>query len=182
MMSYDISIASPPAPGRPAAFWSTFWGQSGLDGEPLGDWRVTPLAASENAGGLEASDAFGSSVILSLFTDRRAPEGWRPEITDRRGWWGDLVAPANESPRETGSHLWLLENEIVSADTINLARIFTEEALAWMTETEAAARIAVETGAIENPRRGIWINIDIFARDGSRLFARRFERFWNEAA
>jgi phage gp46-like protein len=181
-MSYDISIAAPPAAGRPAAFWSTFWGQSGLAGEPLGDWRVTQLSAKVNAGGLDASDAFGSAVILSLFTDRRAPEGWRPEVSDRRGWWGDHVAPSNETPLERGSHLWLLENEIVSTETINLARIYAEEALAWMIEDEAAARIAVETGAIENPRRGIWINIEIFARDGSRLFARRFERFWNEAA
>ncbi len=51
-----------------------------------------------------------------------------------------------------------------------------------MIETGAAARVAVETGLIESPRRGVWVNIEIFARDGARVFARRFERFWNEVA
>ncbi len=75
------------------------------------------LSGTVNPGGLDASDAFGSAVVLSLFTDRRAPEGWRPEVSDRRGWWGDHVAPAGETPRALGSHLWLLANEIASRKT-----------------------------------------------------------------
>ena len=99
-MSFDITIGRQ-ATAQPALFWSTVWDEA----EQLGDWRVAPAGDPVNPGGLDASGQLASAVILSLFTDRRAPEGWRPEVADRRGWWGDAVAPEGEDPEETGSHL-----------------------------------------------------------------------------
>ncbi|MFN8992130.1 MAG: hypothetical protein ACK5X3_00435, partial [Pseudomonadota bacterium] len=58
--------------------------------------------------------------------------------------------------------------------------IYALESLAWMTADNVCARVEVTTGAIENPRRGIWLAVDLFARDGSRVFAERYERFWQE--
>lgn len=173
-MTYEI--ASPARDASPNLFWSTFWDQQ----QALGDWRVMPLASSDNPGGLDAREALASAVILSLFTDKRAPEGWRPDVTDRRGWWGDGVAEEGASLRPLGSHLWLLRHEIVSDETINLARVYSIEALNWMLTDRVCARIDVATGAIESPRRGVWIDITLHTRDGSILFAARFERFWQE--
>ena len=77
-MTYPINL--PGAKREPALFWSTFW-----DDDLLGDWRVAPAADPQNPGGLDASDQLASAVFISLFTDKRAPEGWRPEVADRRG-------------------------------------------------------------------------------------------------
>ena len=170
------SIVAPPPSVAPNLFWSTFWNQA----EALGDWRLMPLNSADNPGGLDARSALESAVVLSLFTDRRAPEGWRPDVLDRRGWWGDGVAEEGASLRPLGSHLWLLRHEVVSDENVTLARLYALEALAWMQTERVCARIDVQTGKIEQPRRGIWIMIDLFARDGTTMYSTRFERFWGE--
>jgi phage gp46-like protein len=90
------------------------------------------------------------------------------------------VAEEGAEARPIGSHLWLLRNEAVTTENVDLARIYALEALAWMTQEDVCARIDVQSGIIENPRRGIWLAVDLFARDGSRVFAERYERFWQE--
>lgn len=173
-MDYPISL---PKRGRePALFWSTFW-----DGEHLlGDWRVAPAADPVNPGGLDATGQLASAVYNSLFTDRQAPEGWRPEIEDRRGWWGDGVQPEGEDLDPLGSHLWLLKNEVASEENAELARLYAQEALAWLVTEKVAASVTVESGLIEDPRRGIWLAIRITDRQGEIAFDRRFARLWRE--
>lgn len=173
-MSYDIQR---PARGRePALFWSTFWDSEHL----LGDWRVAPAADPANPGGLDASAQLASAVYISLFTDRRAPEGWRPEVEDRRGWWGDGVEPQGEDLDPLGSHLWLLRNEIVSDENAELARLYALEALAWLLRERIVASVAVESGILEPARNGVWIAVTLTDRQGAIAFNRRFERIWRE--
>jgi len=173
-MTYPINL---PKRGRePALFWSTFW-----DGEHLlGDWRVATATDPINPGGLDASDQLASAVYISLFTDRKAPEGWRPEVVDRRGWWGDEVAPAGEETFELGSHLWLLRNEVATEEIAGDARLYAQEALAWLVEERVAASVTVESGLVEEPRRGIWLKILITDRQGEIAFDKRFDRLWRE--
>lgn len=174
-MSYGIAI-SREAAERPALFWSTFWSAE----EGLGDWRVAPANDPVNPGGLDASDQLASAVVISLFTDKRAPEGWRPDVVDRRGWWGDAIAPAGETPEETGSHLWLLQNEAATEDVAHLARVYGEEALAWMIRDQVAARVVVTSGLIDMPTRGVWLAVAIFGRDGALRYSQRFASLWQE--
>lgn len=174
-MSYGIAI-SREAAERPALFWSTFWSAQDV----LGDWRVAPADDPVNPGGLDASGQLASAVVISLFTDKRAPEGWRPDVVDRRGWWGDGIAPDGEKPEAIGSHLWLLRNEVATEEVANLARVYAEEALAWMIRDQVAARIAVTSGLVEDPRRGVWLAIEIFGRDGALRYSQRYARLWQE--
>lgn len=174
-MSYGIAI-SREAAEKPAFVWSTFWSQE----EGLGDWRVAPANDPVNPGGLDASQQLASAVYQSLRTDKRAPEGWRPDVVDRRGWWGDAIAPEGEKPEEIGSHLWLLANEVVTEDVANLARIYAEEALAWMIRDQVSARVVVTSGLIEDPRRGIWLAVEIYGRDGALQYSQRFGRLWQD--
>lgn len=162
----------------PVLFWSTFFGSTSFGEIPLGDWRVAPRSG-RNAGGLDESDPLGTAVVLSLFTDRRAPEGWRPEEADRRGWWGDGVAPAGENTRDEGSWLWLLRRATVTDDSVRLAKAYTEQALQWLVDEHVAARIEVTSGTIEHPRRGVWIDVDIIAPSGARVYNRKFSRLWD---
>lgn len=174
-MTYPITLSRQQAL-TPALFWATFWDEA----QALGDWRVAPAADPVNPGGLDASGQISSAVIISLFTDRRAPEGWRPDVADRRGWWGDAVAPEGQTPEPIGSHLWLLRNEVATPAIAELARIYAEEALAWITRDRVAASVVVTTGLIDDPRRGIWLDIRIAARDGALIYDRRFARLWRE--
>lgn len=174
-MTYPITITRDQA-ATPALFWSTFWDEV----EQLGDWRVAPAADKINPGGLDASGQLASAVVISLFTDKRAPEGWRPDIADRRGWWGDGVAAEGEVPEEIGSHLWTLRNEVATDDIADLARIYAEEALAWLIRDKVAASVTVTSGLIETPRRGVWLEVKVAGRDGALAYDRRFARLWSE--
>ncbi len=176
-MSYSVQIEQQ-AEATPVLFWSTFFGSTSFGAVPLGDWRVAPKTG-RNAGGLDESDPLGTAVILSLFTDRRAPEGWRPEEADRRGWWGDGAVPAGENGREDGSWLWLLRRETVSEDNVRLAKSYTQEALQWLVDENVAASVDVTTGVIDHPRRGIWMNIEITAPSGALILDRKFARLWD---
>lgn len=85
-------------------------------------------------------------VIVSLFTDGRAPAGEEiPDGTnDPRGWWG-------ESPLDpTGSLLWLLSRSKLTQTTLERARNYTAAALAWMEEALIVDAIEVETARIQN--------------------------------
>jgi phage gp46-like protein len=174
-MTYDITITTQEA-AKPALFWSTFWDST----ENLGDWRVAPANDPVNPGGLDASAQLASAVIISLFTDKRAPEGWRSDISDRRGWWGDGVAPEGEEIEAIGSHLWLLVNEVSTDVQVRDAKRYAEEALAWMVRDKVAASVAVTSGLITNPVRGVWLNIAIAGRDGALVYSQRFDRLWQE--
>ena len=85
---------------------------------------------------LGAEHGLRTAVLISLFTDRRAeaddviPDG----TTNRRGWWAD---PA------LGSRLWLLGREKQTAEVLNRARDYAEEALQWLIDEGIAQEVAV---------------------------------------
>lgn len=107
------------------------------------DWQLSGASLAED-GGLE------TAIAISLFTDARAPaDAVLPDGgTDRRGWWGDLVAPANApttQPWFTGSLLWLLSREKQTAETARRARDYARDALAWITALKIADAVEVTT-------------------------------------
>ena len=63
------------------------------------------------------------------------------------------------------------------------ALIGTEEAAPSAVQAErerVAASVTVESGLIEEPRRGIWLAIRITDRQGEIAFDKRFDRLWRE--
>lgn len=174
-MAYPVTIHRKAAE-QPALPWSTFWSQA--DG--LGDWKLEAAADPLNPGGLSDDSQIATAIIVSLFTDRLAPDGWRPDVSDRRGWWGDGVAPEGEALEPLGSHLWLLKNEVATERVAGLAKVYAEEALAWLVAERVAAAVTVETGLIEHPRRGVWLRVKVAGRDGAQVYDRRFQRIWDE--
>lgn len=86
---------------------------------------------------LATDEGLATAIVISLFTDARArpDDVLPPGETDRRGWWGDVVAPANapaDRPWATGSRLWLLRREKQTAETARRAAGYAREALAWI--------------------------------------------------
>jgi len=92
---------------------------------------------------LAADDGLGTSLFLSLFTDRRAEDDDRlpSDDGDRRGWWADEFA---EVPGDRfGSRLWLLDRSVRTPDVLPLAEQYVREAVAWLIADRVTERIDV---------------------------------------
>lgn len=81
--------------------------------------------------------------IISLYTDRRAPEDAvvPGDQTDRGGWWGDQFDEENRGP--LGSHLWLLGKAKRSQQTLLRARQYAGDSLKWMKRARMASSYEV---------------------------------------
>jgi phage gp46-like protein len=134
---------------------------------------MTDLALSWNGreadlvienGDLALDDSLQTSVIISLFSDRRArPDDALPDsASDRRGWAGDAW-PAVPTDR-IGSRLWLLTREKEIAETLRRAREYGKESVAWTLEDGIAAKVEVTASV---PKRGVLrLQVTISRRDG----------------
>lgn len=124
---------------------------------------------------LAADDGLETAVILSLFTDARAlaDDVLSPGQNDRRGWWGDAW-PVVEGDR-FGSRLWLLQASKQLQQSLNLAREYAEEALAWLVEDGVASRVEVETFIPRDEIMGMTVRV--VRPDGSTTPI-RFDILW----
>lgn len=125
-----------------------------------GDWSVTPGDLVTDPGGLR------SAVMLSLFTDRAAPDGYVPPAgssSDRRGWWGDSF-----SDRPIGSWLWTLNRSKRDGTLalLNEAQDICEVALQWLIDTGVVASVIVQT--TWQQRDTIGIAVTLTQPDGTR--------------
>ena len=129
---------------------------------------------------LESDEGLETAIIISLFSDRRAniddilPD---PSNLDRRGWWGDLASPDVEGD-QIGSRLWLLNREKTLESVLIRAKEYAEEALQWLLEDGAVAKVVVETerqGTRGNDR--LVIGVKIQKADGNEV-ALDFEAQW----
>lgn len=117
---------------------------------------------------LARDDGLETSVIISLFTDRRASaEQIPPELPqdDLRGYWGDLANA--DAASATGSLLWLLAREKQLPATLARAEQYCREALQWLVDDLIATRVVA---AAEYAGRGIMVlTIDIYRPNGGTV-------------
>lgn len=127
---------------------------------------------------LATDDSLDTAVILSLFTDARARDDDVLPLgqTDRRGWWGDSFA--DEQGDRFGSRLWLLRASKQLQASLNTAREYAEEALAWMVDDGVASQVEVETFIPRAEVLGMIVRI--YRPDGS-VSPIRFETLWSAA-
>ncbi|NOG69821.1 phage GP46 family protein [Roseicella sp. DB1501] len=135
----------------------------------MGDWAAT-------VGDLVTASSIESAVFVSLFSDRRAPDDYRPNdgTNDPRGWWGSSFAD-----RQLGSRLWTLDRakKVGQTPLLLQARDYCKEALAWMIEDGIAAKIDVRTSWIN--ATAIGIRITITEPTGTVLHPFQFSWAWN---
>ena len=87
-------------------------------------------------------DDLPRSIIISLFTWRRAnPDDDLPG-TNKYGWWGDTY-PQIINDR-IGSRLWLLSRAKLTDETVLQAQEYAEEALQWLVDDGVAAAVQVQ--------------------------------------
>lgn len=139
-----------------------------------GDIRV-------EGGRLATDEGLRTAILLSLFTDARAPEEATLPQTgeDRRGWWGnDLPVETVGKHHELGSLLWLLSREKITQATMTRARAYARDALAWLIEDGIASAIDVEVTAQEGQRLAIGVTLD--RPDGPDR--KRWDFTWEQSA
>lgn len=126
----------------------------------------TDFALSLTGPDLAADEGLRTAVLVSLFTDRRAeaddelPDG----STDRRGSWDDP---------ERGSRLWLLGREKQTQRTLERAREYAEEALAWLVEDGIARAVTVSAEWVRTGVLGLRVVIE---RAAGGQFEEMFQR------
>lgn len=95
-------------------------------------------------GDLVMDNSANTANLISLFTDRRArPDDAILDGDDPRGWWGNMFSASGD---EIGSHLWLLEREKQTNQTLSRAREFAQASVQWLSDDRAvqSADIIVE--------------------------------------
>lgn len=82
------------------------------------------------------------SVIISLFSWARSRDDDEVEGGRRNGFWGDTYE--DSALAETGSRLWLLSREKLTAETLQKCKDYAEQALAWLVKESVADKVEVE--------------------------------------
>ena len=100
-----------------------------------------------------------TAIELSLFTDKRAPDGavlpGGPD--DLRGWWGDEYwGPSFGMPQyKIGSYIWLLERSKNRQSTLLLLKDYVLDAVAWMLVRGGVGLIESAQAFTEPVRRDV---------------------------
>ena len=120
-------------------------------------------------GDILTDDFFDTSILYSLFGERRASPDEIIDANRRRGWIG------NEGKDfENGSKLWLFEQAKITAT--NLQRIADEakKALQWLVDDGFAVSIEVEGVTIDSNRDKI-VLILVIRRSRDKIDRRLFD-------
>lgn len=165
---------------QPIYFWDTVWD------EPTGyaDWALAPASETYNIGGLQAEQALESAVFLCLFTDLRCPQdhplAYLIENDDPRGWWGDGVDVRDDlGETPMGSLLWLLQRAQATQENAIWAQTFAIQALQPLIGQQAVVTVGAQ--AFLKPPSRIDLAVQLYGRDGTKIYARKFEDVWREA-
>lgn len=135
------------------------------------------LEAPLERGLLAADGGLRRAIVISLFTDARAhdddalPDG-ATGFGNRRGWWGDILPPAQApegAPWVTGSRLWLLSREKQTAETARRAQTYAAGALEWLITGGWATRVDVTAAWAADATGILVLTISITLADGTTV-------------
>ena len=134
----------------------------------VGDFADDPVR------GLKSDSPLETAIVIALFTDAPADEAaLRYEHAgDFRGFPGDGI-----DGEATGSTLWIYRRRELSDIVAMEVKAEIERALSGLIDQQAVAKIVVSTAA-DKPAGKIAASIDIFARDGSTTYAKKFDLIW----
>lgn len=119
----------------------------------------------------ESVSGFETSIIVSLFTDERAPSSAVFSAQRRRGWIGDILT--SDIGRSLGSLLWLYEQSRITTEILNEIKIAAQDSLDWMIEDRIAREVSVDV--TQDTKRDIVINIEILTLQGE---SQRYSVLW----
>lgn len=128
------------------------------------------------SGSISSGTDLRTSIILSLFCDRRAADDdTLPDVSgSRRGWWGDAL-----QPRAIGSRLWLLAREKQLGEVVNRAREYARESVAWLLEDGIVDDLEVDAEIVAFGVLGFSVRV---FKPFSKPETYRFNYLWQDAS
>jgi phage gp46-like protein len=128
--------------------------------------------ATNDDGSLAQGDPLFGSAVRSLFTRRRVePVDGAALPPVSQGWWADQYFA-----RPMGSRLWTLIGAKLDTTALALAKLYTEEALAWWIARGVAKSVTATAERAENlGSDGIALEVLAIKRDGTR-----WEHVWEK--
>ena len=124
------------------------------------------------SGDILTEDFFDTSILMSLFCERRAIASEMPASHLRRGWIGNESTPGFE----IGSKVWLYEQARLTRATLNGINSVIKEALQWMIDDNIALEVAASSTLSRN--NSITVEVTI-TRPNSKVEKRYFELWEN---
>jgi len=126
----------------------------------------------DSQGDILTDDFFDTSILYSLFGERRANKNEVVDARFRRGWIGN-----EDKDFENGSKLWLFEQSKITAT--NLARIADEakKSLRWLVDDGHAVSLSVDSVTVDTDKNKLVLVLDI--RRSADKVERRFFDLWD---
>ncbi|MGY2313873.1 phage GP46 family protein [Pseudomonas sp. SDO5522_S412] len=109
--------------------------------------------------------ALTRSVLISLFTWRRAAPDDAVDDDERFGWWGDSFPSVADD--RIGSRLWLLRRVKLTRQTQRDAEFYAREALQWLIDDGHCSAIEVLSERLDAQRLNLRTQLTL--ADGERL-------------
>lgn len=164
--------------GDPFLLWdSIFDPRNGI-----ADWALAGNAAL-NAGGLSATAALDTAVVLCLFTDARLPDShplaYLAADGDLRGWWGDGIDVRTDlAEAPLGSFLWVLGRAPLNTTMARWARQLALQALAPLQQQGIVVRIDAVAAIVGTEM--LTLSVALYGRTDAKVYDRKFDLIWNQ--
>ena len=120
-------------------------------------------------GDIDTEDFFDTSILYSLFGERRASPDEVVDARLRRGWIG------NRPEFENGSKLWLFQQSRLTRDILNRIADEAEKSLQWLVDDGLAVAINDVSANVSKGR----VVLDITIRRSRDKVDRRFFTLWD---
>ena len=120
-------------------------------------------------GDTETEDFFDTSLLYSLFGERRASADEMADPNRRRGWIG------NTEDFENGSKIWLLSQARLTRDNLNRLQDEVAKSLQWLVDDGYAVSIDQVIATVSNGK----VLLDITIRRSRDKIDRKFFTLWD---
>lgn len=123
----------------------------------------------DSDGDILTEDFFDTSLLYSLFGERRADPSEVAESQSRRGWIGN-----ENKDFENGSKLWLFEQARLTRSNLNRIEDEARKSLQWLVDEGLVVSVDEVTTTVKSGK----INLEIVIRRSRSKVERRFFVLW----
>ncbi|MDH0730986.1 phage GP46 family protein [Pseudomonas sichuanensis] len=109
----------------------------------------------------ESDKSLVRTVVISLFTWRRAGPDDPVDDEERYGWWGDSFPRVADD--RIGSRLWLLRRVKLTERTQRDAEYYAEEALRWLVEDGQVLGVAITSERADSTRLNLRVVLTLLS-------------------
>lgn len=109
----------------------------------------------------ESDKSLVRTVVISLFTWRRAGPDDPVDDEERYGWWGDSFPRVADD--RIGSRLWLLRRVKLTERTQRDAEYYAEEALRWLVEDGQVLSVTITSERADSTRLNLRVVLTLLS-------------------